>query len=280
VVSSEGILLATLAKVSENGGCSEMSFPVYLHLFGLTFPAHLIFEGLAYPLGFVSFRWLKSQYGDSIPQEVRWSVIAAAAVGAVVGSKALYWLEDPQWILRHWNQLQAVWGGKTIVGGLAGGLIAVEYAKKRLGFGGRTGDLFAVPLCVGIAVGRVGCFLSGLADDTYGNVTSLPWGIDFGDGLKRHPVQLYEIVFVACLAGFLLWRMRRPHLQGDIFKFFMVAYFGWRLAIDLLKPDPKFLFLNTLQWACCVVLAYYFRDVRRWFERGQQPAVSSAGQEA
>jgi prolipoprotein diacylglyceryltransferase len=253
-----------------------MSFPVYLHLFGLTVPAHLIFEGLAYPLGYASFRWLKSHYGDTIPQEIRWSVVAASAVGAVVGSKVLYWLEDPQWILRHWNQLQAVWGGKTIVGGLIGGLFAVEYAKRQLGFRGRTGDLFAVPLCVGIAVGRVGCFLSGLADDTYGSVTALPWGIDFGDGLRRHPVQLYEILFLSCLAGFLLRRMRLSQVQGDIFKLFMVGYFGWRLGIDFLKPDPKFFFMNTLQWTCCAMLVYYNRDTRRWLSRRRQPAITSA----
>lgn len=257
-----------------------MSFPVYFHLFGLTFPAHLIFEGLAYSLGFVSFRWLKSHYGDPIPQDIRWSVIAAAAVGAVIGSKMLYWLEDPQRVLLHWNQLQVVWGGKTIVGGLVGGLIAVEYAKRRLGFGGRTGDLFAVPLCVGIAAGRVGCFLSGLADDTYGNVTSLPWGVDFGDGLRRHPVQLYEILFLVCLAAFLLRRMRRSHPQGDLFKLFMVGYFGWRLGIDFLKPDPKFFFLNTLQWACCAMLIYYNRDILRWLGHVRQPVATSAAERA
>ncbi len=47
--------------------------------------------------------------------------------------------------------------------------------KRIAGIRSRTGDLFAVPLCVGIAIGRIGCFLAGLADDTYGKPTSLPW---------------------------------------------------------------------------------------------------------
>src|SRR6201999_2912276 len=114
-------------------------------------------------------------------------------------------------IFHHWNSWQVVWGGKTIVGGLIGGLLTVEYAKKKMGFAGRTGDLFALPLCVGIAVGRIGCFLAGLNDYTYGSVTSLPWGIDFGDGMKRHPAQLYEIIFLVCLGLFLFARMRKPH---------------------------------------------------------------------
>ena len=56
-------------------------------------------------------------------------------------------------------------GGKTIVGVLIGGWIAVETVKNTLGIRVRTGDLLAIPLSVGIAIGReVGCFLTGLSD--------------------------------------------------------------------------------------------------------------------
>jgi prolipoprotein diacylglyceryltransferase len=53
-------------------------------------------------------------------------------------------------------------------------------------------DLLAVPLCAGIALGRVGCFLAGPADRTHASATALPWGVDHGDGIARHPVALYE----------------------------------------------------------------------------------------
>ncbi len=124
-----------------------MKFPVYFHIGGLAIPAHLVFETLAYSVGFAIFRWLRRN-GDPVPREVRWTVIAAAALGAVIGSKVLYWLEDPLLTFRYWHDPQALLGGKTIVGGLIGGLMAVEYAKRKIGFAGRTGDLFAVPLCV------------------------------------------------------------------------------------------------------------------------------------
>jgi prolipoprotein diacylglyceryltransferase len=242
----------------------------------LTINPHFVFESLAYSLGFAAFRLLQQRFGDPVPHGVRWSVVAAAVAGAVAGSKLLYWLEDPIRIFHYWNNWQVVWGGKTIIGGLIGGLAAVEYAKKKIGFASRTGDLFAIPLCVGIAVGRIGCFLAGLNDDTYGSVTRLPWGINFGDGLRRHPTQLYEIVFLVSLSLFLLARMRRPHLQGDIFKLFMVGYSGWRLAIDFLKPDPKFLWLDSLQWACVAMLLYYFRDIRRWLGVKTENAEAAA----
>jgi prolipoprotein diacylglyceryltransferase len=153
--------------------------------------------------------------------------------------------------------------GKTIVGGLLGGTIAVEWTKRRIGVTRRTGDLFALPLCAAIAIGRIGCFLSGLEDHTTGVATTLPWGIDFGDGVSRHPTQLYEIVWLGLLAGWLIRLRRRPHLEGDLFRAFMVGYLAFRLAVDLIKPGVAWLGLTSIQWACAAALVYYARDLPR-----------------
>jgi len=166
--------------------------------------------------------------------------------------------------LAHWRDPLFLMAGKTLVGGLLGGIIAVEWTKRQIGVARSTGDLFAIPLCVGIAIGRVGCFLTGLADNTYGSATQLPWGIDFGDGIRRHPTQLYEIVFVIALAFFLERVFRRPHREGDVFKLFMVGYLSWRLATGFLSPDPAFGPLTVIQWTCVAGLLYYGRDIRRW----------------
>ena len=80
-------------------------------------------------------------------------------------------------------------GGKTIVGGLIGGLVGVELVKLAMGIRRSTGDLYAPALAVAIAIGRIGCLLTGVADDTSGTPTSLPWGMDLGDGVSRHPTQ-------------------------------------------------------------------------------------------
>jgi phosphatidylglycerol---prolipoprotein diacylglyceryl transferase len=253
----------------------RMTFPVYISFFGFRIHPHFLFESLAYTVGFLVYRKLKDWYGDPIQEGVRWSVIAAAAVGSVLGSKILCWLEDPARVLHHWQDPAVLLGGKTIVGGLIGGLIAVEWVKKRVGKTRRTGDLFAVPMCVGIALGRIGCFLSGLQDDTYGLPTTLPWGINFGDGHFRHPTQLYEIVFVLILAAILYRLMNRPHLQGDIFKLFMVSYFGWRLVIDFIKPDPRFMSMTSLQWASIAMILFYCGDVFRWIAAALPARISS-----
>src|SRR5204863_7028840 len=103
-------------------------------------------------------------------------------VGAALGGRLLSLLEQRA-LLQYWRE-QAFWiGGKTIVGGLIGGLIVVEWAKLRLGVKTRTGDLFTIPLATGIAIGRIGCFLTGLPDGTYGNPTALWTSVDCGDGI-------------------------------------------------------------------------------------------------
>ena len=86
--------------------------------------------------------------------------------------------------------------GKSVVGALVGGAACrrVDQAAHRR-HASATGDVFAIPLVVGIAIGRIGCFLTGLDDNTHGLPTSLPWAVDFGDGVPRHPAQLYESPF-------------------------------------------------------------------------------------
>jgi prolipoprotein diacylglyceryltransferase len=217
-----------------------------------------VFEALGYSSGFWLFRALRRSSGDVVGTSQRWQVIAAAIVGALIGSRGLDLLYELPRGGVSWHTVLAPTGGKTIVGGLLGGWAAVELVKRMEGIRTRTGDLFAVPLCVGIAVGRIGCFLAGLSDDTYGKPTRLLWGVDFGDGIARHPTQLYEVMFLATL-GLVLWMWRaRPHANGILFRGFLVGYLGWRLGIDFLKPEPLWFGMSVLQWACLAGLIFSF----------------------
>ncbi len=253
-----------------------MHFPVYV--WGIH--PHLLFEAMGYAVAFAIFLWLRATRGDTVEVPLRWSVIAAAFVGGALGSKVLYWAEDPAATAAHWREFTYLMGGKTIIGGLIGGWIAVELMKKYVGISESTGDLFAVPLTMGIAIGRIGCFLTGLSDKTYGTATRLPWGIDFGDGVRRHPTQLYEFVFLIGLSIF-LYRLLRvgdgvssvstlmQFRNGDVFKLFMISYLGFRLILDFWKPsDPAVLLgMGSLQWACVVAILIYTRDVLRWLSK-------------
>jgi len=242
-----------------------IAFPVLIRLGPLTLHPHWVFETLAYSVAGYAYARDRRRRGDVVETRIRWWVIGAAAVGGLIGSRLLYLLEDPVELMRHWSEPAYLAGGKTIVGGLIGGLIAVEWIKRRLGVTVATGDLLVMPLVLGIAVGRIGCFLSGLADRTYGVATALPWGVDFGDGVARHPTQLYEIAFLAVLAVVLVVPIPRFSVAGDRFKGFMIGYLTFRVAIDFIKPAVHIGGLSTIQWAALAVIAYYAPHVPRLF---------------
>ena len=240
-----------------------VGFPIYIHLGPLLIHPHWVFEALAYSLAFYWYRRSRRRLGDVVDARVRRWVTGAAIVGGVAGSRLLHLIEDPTVLAGAGSNLMFLLGGKTIVGGLIGGLIGVEWIKRRLGVVVATGDLLALPLAVGIAIGRVGCFLSGLEDGTFGVATRLPWGVNFGDGVFRHPTQLYEILFLVGLAVLLAGPIRRTSVAGDQFKLFMVGYMTFRLAVEFVKPAAHIGGLSVIQWACVAVLAYYAPNVPR-----------------
>lgn len=110
---------------------------------------------------------------------------------------------------------------------------------------------------------RIGCFLSGLTDGTYGIATRLPWGVDFGDGVLRHPTQLYEIAFLGVLFALITRLTSRLPVAGDQFKLFMLAYMTFRLAVDSIKPAVSIGGLSAIPWACLATVAYYAPHVPR-----------------
>jgi prolipoprotein diacylglyceryltransferase len=127
---------------------------------------------------------------------------------------------------------------RSVEGAIAGGTVAVELYKWRIGISLRTGARFALPLAVGIAVGRIGCFLAGLDDFTYGTPTTLPWGHDFGDGIARHPVQLYESLAMAAFAiGYIVAVARRNSFVIANGFYLALGYYGLQRFIwEFLKP--------------------------------------------
>lgn len=219
-------------------------------------PAHPVLEFAAFVTGSQIFLWQRRRLRQRglpppLPAETTaWLVVAllaGAALGAI-GLAALEHLPDaqkppgPAWF--------PAFGGKTIVGGILGGWIGIEIAKHLAGVRIATGDTFVVPLAAGIAIGRIGCFLTGLEDGTYGEATSLPWGVDFGDGQARHPTQLYESVFVLALVAVLLFRYRNRPRTGRMFREFVGGYLTFRLGIEEIKPVTAIGGgLTAIQWA-------------------------------
>ncbi len=188
-----------------------------------------------------------------------------AIVGAALGAKLSFWIDDPVAAFADFPDLRHLMEGKSIIGALLGGVLGVELAKKVAKVENSTGDAFVLPLTLGMCIGRVGCFLAGISDHTYGLPTPLPWGVDFGDGLHRHPTQIYEIIFLAAQYA-LLHRLKNAFVvPGDRFRAFMVGYLTFRLLVEFIKP-VFYVYpggLSGLQWLCVAGLIYYLRDIPR-----------------
>jgi len=199
-----------------------------------------------------------------------YAIIFGCIVGAGIGNKAVHWLQRAdQWnLLREnpWLFLQ----GQSIVGGLLGGLIGVEIAKRLVGQRASTGDRFVTPILVGLIIGRIGCVIAGLHDDTYGMPTTLPWGIDQGDAVARHPTAIYDMLFASgLLLAFHRWGALLEREPGLRFKLMLAGYLAWRLTIDALKPVPYAYVggLSGIQLVSALALVAYLPLVARQFAR-------------
>src|SRR6202051_3006902 len=181
---------------------------------------HAIFDVLAWlAAGVAAWGLTRVRYLHFPSQSFELAYIAALVFGAGLGAYLFgtlnLWLSGLPGIAR------------SVEGALAGGIFAIELYKWRAGISLRTGARFALPLAIGIAIGRLGCFFAGLDDFTYGTPTSLPWAHDFGDGIGRHPVQLYES---AAMAGFAIFyclavRQQNSFIIGNGF-YLVLAFYG------------------------------------------------------
>jgi len=148
---------------------------------------------------------------------------------------------------------------RSVEGALAGGIVAIELYKWSAGISARTGARFALPLAIGIAIGRIGCYLAGLDDFTYGTPTALPWGHDFGDGISRHPVQLYESAAMAAFAAYYVVAVIRQNSFVIANGFYLVLiYYGLQRFIwEFFKPYAALIGPLTLFHLLSLFILFY-----------------------
>lgn len=170
-----------------------------------------------------------------LPWRQKLGIGLGAFAGAMIGAKLPFVLSD-------WEGLQSgiAWfaHGKTILCGIVGGYFGVEYAKWVMGVTIKTGDTFAVPVAVGVAMGRIGCFVGGCC---YGAPTNFPWGMQFShvDDQFRHPTQLYEFAFHITLAAILFNLQQRGKFTGQLVKLYILTYLMYRFATEFVRPEAK-----------------------------------------
>lgn len=239
-----------------------MQIPYEPIFFDKTINVHLILEYLAFFLAFRYYVFLRKRSTDVISKENRMSIILGAIIGALLGSRFFGFMENPilDFSIENIIQLMNV---KTIMGGLFGGLIGVEISKKIIGEKHSSGDLFTFPIILGIFIGRIGCFLSGVNEFTYGSETTSFLGMNLGDGILRHPIAFYELIFLIFLFILLRQIKNQKSLEnGTLFKIFMLSYFGFRFFIEFIKPNTFFILgLSSIQWLSILCYFYYYKTI-------------------
>ncbi len=144
-------------------------------------------------------------------------------------------------------------GAMTLYGGLlAGGVLMFALSPHKLSVQLELLDSLALATCLGIAIGRVGCFLNG---DDYGLVMEdrglLSWLIvtfpNHENPQPRLAVQLIESFYsLALFGGFGFLRRKGVFVcKGSLGLSLVMAYSLYRFMMEFLRDDPRGQFFAT-----------------------------------
>lgn len=188
------------------------------------------------------------------PTEVAEQMIFWAALGGILGARVLSLLTSPQQLFA--DPLGTIFGGAGFVfyGGLIGGTFAVWMVFKKNNIAFLHGaDLSSPALCVGYAVGRIGCQLSG--DGDYGMVSDLPWAMGYPlgvistpPGVLVHPTPFYESIgaLIICFILLNLVRNKKFSLSGQIFGLYLCLSAVARFLVEFIRIEQR-VFANFSQ---------------------------------
>jgi phosphatidylglycerol:prolipoprotein diacylglycerol transferase len=246
-------------------------------------PLHWHVWGTMVGLGIFSGAWLTVRLarGRGMRTESMWTLAALVMAAGILGGRVSWALQPSllgETITHPWRLVEVWQPGLALIGGLLFATVAgVWYARRARLPILSTADLVAPGLGLGIAIGRVGCFLTGLHP---GRATSLPWGIEYL-GAVRHPIPLYESVLGLGLLALGLVLLRRRLAPGVVAASIGMGYLVGRSLLDLLRApvgvpgaDPRFVDGLTLTQALSLVLVPLLATVLLLLmKRGQRTAV-------
>lgn len=214
---------------------------------------HLLFDLLSYSVAFlISWKWIRPSSPTIADETVAYGYYTVLLIGFFIGAFGLG-------TLNAYYSTHTMVIGKSVLGALFGGIVATEVFKYFMGIRGSTGAYFVPSLSIGIAIGRIGCYMAGLDDYTYGIATTSIFGHDFGDGVLRHPVQLYES---GAMGLFFLYSVsayyhNQDQFEATIFYQFVGYYALQRFIWEFLKPYATIGWGFTLfQWLCVLLILY------------------------
>jgi len=215
--------------------------PVLFSAFGFSLYAYGLLVALAC---IVATLWgLRRARTKAMDETLFLQVLLWMFVGGFVGARLLYFAYEPSIYLHDPLRLILDRGGFVWYGGLIGGGLSVTVMALKHRFSLWTfGDILASPVALGLAIGRIGCFLTGCC---YGKPTTLPWGVVFPLGhithpQHLHPSQLYETGLLLLLLPFLQWAWRNKPIAGTPFGVMCLGMGLIRFLVEWTRGDGLF----------------------------------------
>lgn len=171
--------------------------------------------------------------------------------GAILGAKlshVLLW-EFNEFINDPVSFINPLKGGASEIGGIILGVFAAFlFAKYRKISFLALSDAGAPAICVGLMIGRIGCFLNG---DSYGYPTKLPFGVIFNErslafqeygNTPLHPTQLYEVIGAFFILLIFFWLDRKKWFKYKLLFVFMIGYGVLRFFLEMIRSDHEIVF--------------------------------------
>ncbi|WMJ24031.1 prolipoprotein diacylglyceryl transferase [Paludicola sp. MB14-C6] len=220
-------------------------------------PTYTVFMILAFICGFICYK-LTANKLNALEKSHRTLIVIYALLGGVIGAKLPILIFNIDLWFQYPQNINLLLSGKTIVGGLIGGAIAVFFIKKRLHITIKTGNDIAAPAALGMAIGRLGCFFGGCC---YGIESPKFLGVDFGDGVYRFPTQIYEIIFDLTLFFIFLYFKKNKELKpGILFRYLLNGYLSFRFPMEFIREtDQAFFGISYYQILCVICLLFINR---------------------
>lgn len=178
-------------------------------------------------------------------------ISVAAIVGGGIGARLITAWEHLSYYANYTQvplSLLIAHSGKSIIGGIAGGYLAIAISKRALRYRRSTGDCYAAAIPLAMVIGRVGCALSELP---LGKPTDLPWGIVVSEQMaqqftvcpgcqgKMHPSMVYEILFHGAALLLILRYRHRIMVQGDLLKIYLLVAALFRFLVEFVRANPE-----------------------------------------
>ncbi len=268
--------------------------------------------GVMAALGFLAALWVALDRGrrEKLQENVIWDVWTASILGGLAGARLLF-------VVEHWDyyrddllQVFVIWGGGlTWYGGVGGAMLAaLVYLRLRRQPILPVFDAVTPASVIGLAFGRVGCFLNGCC---FGRVTDVVWGVCFPrfggiahmhnalaeqfsppfayqvehlglePGLPTtfpvHPTQLYSLVNAVIIFLLLTIYYPRRKRPGEVFLLMVILYGGGRFFIEHFRTNAEVWMGMSLAQVMSIIavpiaLGFFIRSRRRLSRAAHVPA--------